>query len=116
MELLYIWMEKHVGISDISLNFSNQYRFALNQKEKSLTVTPTESYTANFFSDNCTNVTGLIGANGTGKTSVLRYIIEHCTDGINSSAPKGSIIVFKNSKTFYYYSSIDIVLLGSLKK
>lgn len=112
MELLYIWIEKHGGIADMSLNFSNQYRFTLNQKEKSLTVTPTESFTPNFFSENCTDVTGLIGANGAGKTSILRYIIEYCTDGINNNEPKGSIIIYKSSKKFYYYSTIEINFRG----
>src|SRR5690349_10405225 len=108
MELLYIWVEKYGGIADVSLNFSNQYRFAFDAKENKLTVRSTEFYTSNFFSDNITNLTGIIGANGAGKTSVLRYIIEHCTDGIHNNEPKGTIIVYKSTQKFYYYSSVNL--------
>lgn len=112
MELLYIWIQKYGGIADVSLNFSNQYRFVFDAKENTLIVKSTEFYIPNFFSENITNLTGIIGANGAGKTSVLRYVIEHCTDGIHNHEAKGTIIVYKSAQKFYYYTSIGLNLGG----
>lgn len=112
MELLYIWVDKYSGIADVSLNFSNEFRFTFNKEQGSLIVKATEFYTPNFFSENITNLTGIIGANGAGKTSVLRYIIEHCTDGLHNKETKGSIIVYKSGQMLYYYSYINLKLGG----
>lgn len=113
MELLFIWVKQFRALSDANLNFSNANRFHFDTESKTLSIQPSENFIPKFFGENISNLTGIIGENGTGKTSILRYILQYCTDGVNED-DKDAILVFKdNALNYYYYSSFDIVVQGS---
>ncbi|MGC4038683.1 MAG: AAA family ATPase [Chitinophagaceae bacterium] len=109
MELAYIRINNYKGLSGIDLNLSNQFRFSFQEKENSIEVRLTENYIRGFFAENVTNFTGIIGQNGTGKTSVLRYIVQYFGHG-NNEIDEKSIAVFYNRKKFYYYAPAGIKL------
>lgn len=113
MELLYIWIKKYKGISDIGINLSNQYRFDYNQEEQKITIKAAENYIPGFFGSNISNLTGLIGENGTGKTSILRYAMQYLSSG-NSDTDEGAVVLFYGNQRFYYYSTQNIAFYGLL--
>ncbi len=91
MELLYIWVEELNNIKHQGFNFSLQKKFKFepkfendNPKER---ITGGKLYHENienvlpktFFDKNIMNVTGIVGKNGTGKTS-LTNMISHIID------------------------------------
>ncbi|MFC0184187.1 AAA family ATPase [Pseudarcicella hirudinis] len=104
MELLYIWIENYKGISQIGVNLSNKYRFNYKKDTNTLTFKETPNYTADFFADNISNLTGLIGKNGTGKTTILRYIIDYLSDGTaEEDLNKDSFFIYSKESIIYYY-------------
>lgn len=103
MELLYIRVRTYKGLNDIDLNFSNQFRFHFMEKTNTVEIKETENFIDNFFGNNISNFTGLIGQNGTGKTSVLRYIMQYFGNG-NNEIDEKSIAIFYSKKKFYYYA------------
>jgi hypothetical protein len=107
MELLYIWIKKYRGLKEIGLNLSNQYRFQYDEKHNKLNVKSTENFIPKFFGENISNFTGIIGENGAGKTSALKYIIEYCSGGIHNNEDKQAIVIFKNKDKILYYSHLD---------
>ncbi|WP_338813298.1 AAA family ATPase [Bernardetia sp. Wsw4-3y2] len=91
MELLYLWIEKYKNIEKQGFNFSPQYHFEYDEDTKELSVDKkgNEDFYKDFFklketsdtgSDGSeqlgeiTNVTAIIGENGTGKSSILQAI------------------------------------------
>lgn len=110
MELLYLWIKEYKGLKDIGLNLSNQYRFHYSLKENILDINYADNYIPEFFGENVTNFTGIIGENGTGKTSVLRYIIEYCAGGIHGNDDKQAIIFVRKSNKLHYYSFLNFKL------
>jgi len=89
MELLYIWIEDYKNIKRQGFNFSPKHRFDFVSNEleggnvKSGTLkhqTTNEDYPSNFFGDEITNITAIIGANGSGKSNMLEWILSKlCT-------------------------------------
>jgi hypothetical protein len=103
MELLYIRINSYKGLSGIELNFSNRFRFHYNEKQNILEITKTENFIDGFFANNVSSFTGVIGQNGTGKTSVLRYIMQYYGSE-NHDNDENSIAVFGDDKKLYYYA------------
>ncbi|MCU0439434.1 MAG: ATP-binding protein [Raineya sp.] len=83
MELLYIWIEEYKNIKEQGFNFSSKHRFEfIPEKDKDgkivggkLCHEENSNHIENFFGENITNVTAIIGENGAGKSSLLEIII-----------------------------------------
>jgi len=75
MELLYIWIEDYKNIYRQGFNFSPKYKFEFDFDKNELTHKKIEStLPENFFGDNIVNVTGIVGKNGVGKTTLIKAI------------------------------------------
>ncbi len=101
MELLYIWIEKYKNIENQGFNFSPKYRFKFENETLTCTENPDAISTGTFFheSENITNVTAIIGENGSGKSSVLEAIIQKISFKDNW---QGVFFVFKRQEDTYY--------------
>ncbi len=75
MELLYIWIEDYKNIHHQGFNFSPKYRFDYNPETKELTCGEKQGLPDDFFGKDITNVTAIIGENGSGKSSVLEFLL-----------------------------------------
>ncbi|WP_338814226.1 AAA family ATPase [Bernardetia sp. Wsw4-3y2] len=90
MELIYLWVEKYKNIKNEGFNFSPKYHFEYISETNTLEFVENETvilYQESFFGEHITNVTAIIGQNGSGKSSVLECLL----------APKegNCILVFK---------------------
>jgi ABC-type multidrug transport system ATPase subunit len=79
MELVYLWVEDYKNIHKQGFNFSPRFRCEYDEVTKELTIVDKdetgESYPKNFFGDNI-NVTAIVGENGSGKSSVMEFLLE----------------------------------------
>jgi predicted ATP-dependent endonuclease of OLD family len=75
MELLYVWIEKYKNIEKQGFNFSPRYRFQFNPATNELTQPGKNEVIENFFGDRISNVTAIIGENGSGKSNLLEAIM-----------------------------------------
>ncbi len=77
MELLYVWIEKYKNIEKQGFNFSPKYRFSFDENTKKLR--PDEGrrnkVIDNFFGEKISNITAIVGENGSGKTSIIQFLI-----------------------------------------
>lgn len=108
MELLYIWIKHYKGIRDLGLNLSNEFRFQFDEENRKLVVAHVDNYIPHFFAENITNLTAVIGENGAGKTTALRYIVEYLSGGIHNHQDEQGLVVFKQGEKISYYSSSEI--------
>ena len=79
MELLYIWANrsKDEQIIREGFNFSPEYNFFIEIQENTFSIKNDSNWRGKpsvFKSDIISNVTAIVGKNGTGKTSLLDYI------------------------------------------
>lgn len=82
MELLYIWIDNYKNINRQGFNFSPKYRFEFtpttNEKDEvtggDLTCTEND-FPDNFFCEGISNVTAIVGENGSGKSNLLELIM-----------------------------------------
>lgn len=116
MELLYIWIEGYKNIKRQGFNFSAQYRFEFepsfdeNDTEKKTVTGGTlkelpanPNYIENFFGKNITNVTAIVGENGSGKSSVLNLIKDNLATEVKTDFSDDLIgfIIYVNEGIFF---------------
>ncbi len=74
-ELIYIWInrDKNNCFHQMGFNFSPQFLVIFNETNRKLSIEASDKLNI-FREGNITNVTALIGENGTGKTTLLKYL------------------------------------------
>lgn len=73
MQLLYVWIEEYKNIKKQGFNFSSEFLFEYDDKNGELTIKNNPNYIKNFFEDNISNVTAIVGKNGSGKSSITNF-------------------------------------------
>lgn len=119
MEILYLYFlqSPEVRIGNQDINFGGQYRFTYNNEHKQLTVSENHYFIDDFFSlrtnsedsAKISNVTSIIGENGSGKSSLLRLIKSNFADG--SAGIRNPLIVALKSGgriIVYHFEEIGI--------
>lgn len=124
MELLYVWIRKYHNIHNQEFNFSKKYICELD-KEKNINIDiKQDAIPEDFFKINSNsysqqfgqiiNITGIVGENGTGKSSILDYIIERINCFVSGEFDKFEkdeqiLAIFKEENTLYIYVNSIII-------
>lgn len=74
MELQYIWIQDFRNIHDCGFNFGSNSIYNYSKESNALKSKSIENVIPNFFHSNITNISGIVGRNGTGKSNVLELI------------------------------------------
>lgn len=119
MELLYLYVRDYGILKDASFNFSDKYRFKFDKDKQSLTCDKRgHQLPDKFFSINptkkdvVTNVSALVGDNGSGKSSVARFLSELFRGEFFHDDRKelsDFILIWKHDLTVYYDTNLTTV-------
>ncbi|WP_167596475.1 AAA family ATPase [Leeuwenhoekiella sp. ZYFB001] len=109
MELLFIHIRKPYGtLENKSFNLSSKFDINFNKENNELNISNNTNSLKDFFGKNITNVTCVIGENGVGKTTFLRYIKELYFERRNEiDVREGDIIVYQKSNKIVVHTSIN---------
>ena len=120
MELVYLWVEKYKNIKKQGFNFLP--RFECKYEDGKLTICDkkdkkckdkkecqnfcNESYMDNFFGNNI-NITAIVGKNGSGKSSILEFILDRLASK-DEVVPKKFIFLYLYNEKLYEYNNFDL--------
>ncbi|WP_259016671.1 hypothetical protein [Emticicia fluvialis] len=71
MELLFTWIENYRNIRRQGINFSSEFNISFDHQKNVLSIERKQNHIPNFFGNGISNVSVIVGENGTGKTSIL---------------------------------------------
>lgn len=119
MELLYIYILNYRNtFVKQEFNFSTQWRFHYEESQQALNVAENPLYLERFFElpdrmeeeGKVVNVTGVIGKNGAGKTTVLDFIKENLVEGAGVVESPAIIVVKQGrDKRVYTHTSLSVL-------
>lgn len=87
-KICYIWVENFRNFQNTGFNFASDEKYYFDREEKKIFKEPVQRLPLNFFGSSITEVTGLIGRNGSGKSNVLELvckILKGGKSGLNTS-------------------------------
>lgn len=108
MELIYLWVNKYKNLSG-GYNLSAKYK--VTAQADTLVVNHDENYIENLFDPTeRVKISGIIGENGCGKTSILKTVISliynhHLTSNKRASTPVDSFLLLEMDRKFYYINN-----------
>jgi len=116
VELIYLWVEDYKNIHNQGFNFSS--KFNCHYDGETLTIDDNvdkdgnKQYIENFFGDNI-NVTAIVGKNGSGKSSILEFILDMFAERHNMYL-KNFIFIYFYEKKLYKYSNFKYKIFSNL--
>lgn len=102
MQLAYLYIHEYKGIKHLACPFTSKYNFrttvnSTNPNEIRLSIEFNKDHISDYFSDsNISEITAIIGQNGAGKSSILRWIRKSLDDH-NTGFWESVILVFETS-------------------
>lgn len=118
MELVYLWVEEYKNIRNQGFNFSPRFECEYDGEnlkvcDKKKNECKNNEYLENFFGKN-TNVTAIVGENGSGKSSIyeLLFNLIH-NEEINNL--KAYIVIYNDKENDYFCSDSNIKINGNIK-
>jgi len=75
MEIKYIWIKKYKNIENQHFVFDTKTDFHFSENPNFLSINPQKKNDFKLFPDNISNITALIGKNGSGKSSIIETLI-----------------------------------------
>jgi len=103
MELVYLWVEDYKNIHRQGFNFSPRFECKYDNVKNELTIDENKDYIKNFFGENI-NITAVVGKNGSGKSSVLEFILNRLANKYED-IPNNFILIYLYDSNLYEYSN-----------
>ncbi|PKQ89386.1 hypothetical protein CXK86_20270 [Paenibacillus sp. BGI2013] len=118
MELLYIYIDSYKGLFENQhFNFSDEFRFEYVKEREELQVEKNQLAQPNFFrikdrsypeSGKIINITGIIGKNGAGKTTILDFIKENLLESSEGLREKAIVVTRNEQGQFFIHQNQDL--------
>lgn len=104
LKLCFIWVEQFRNFRNVGLNFSSSCKFEYDKDSNSIFSEDISSLPNDFFGERITEVTGLIGKNGSGKSNALELLCKVLKGGY-STISGNFIIITKSNEIFTVHQS-----------
>jgi predicted ATP-binding protein involved in virulence len=103
-------VEEYKNIQKQGFNFSPRFNCKYDPDRNELIIDKNDDYIENFFGDNI-NVTAIVGKNGSGKSSVLEFILDRLANR-HDVYPKNFIFIYFYKNKLYQYSNFTYTIVS----
>ncbi|WP_257144713.1 AAA family ATPase [Bacillus toyonensis] len=106
MQILYLWINQEKYLENLSLNFGGEFSFDIKDDNLTIEKNPVFIkdffYTKNFLNTSCkiNSVTGIVGENGTGKSTILESIMNLIEE--RNTIDFDFFIIYENQNNYYF--------------
>lgn len=107
--LCYVYIYEYKCLKDIELVIDCHYNYKYDKEKKTLKITENKDFPDKFWGENIYSITGLVGNNGAGKSTIMSFLLHFLVDGSACGAVNGIIVYENNRKLFYYGENVTVI-------
>jgi hypothetical protein len=111
MQLQYLWIKEYKNIKEQGFNFSSKFLFNYDPTTGKLDIQENEKHIPDFYGETISELSAIVGENGTGKTNVIDFI---CREVIYNQL--STSIVFVIAQNIYYTEELKCKVIDYYKK
>lgn len=113
IHLCYIYIESYKKLRQVGIAIDSHYQYNLDIQNKCLTIEERTSIPNDFWGTGIYSLSAIVGGNGVGKSTILRFILEAVIEGSAvSDELQGCIIFMRNGKLYRYRINCDLKIFG----
>lgn len=98
--LCYVYIESYKRLHQVGVVIDTHYQYNLNLQERSLKIERNNSFPKNFWGNGIYSLSAIVGGNGVGKSTILRFILDAVVEGA-ADQDLQECIVFERDGTLY---------------
>lgn len=117
MKLLFIFIPRYKTLKNQIVKFSNNYSISYSKVDNGIIISDNKTKIhGSFFGKENLNIYGIIGKNGSGKSTVLELIIKLLGNDISLKKIPMVIGIFKNKTINFYDNDSNLNLINKTKE
>ncbi len=110
--ICYIFLYSYRLLKNIGVSFDPHYLFSM--EGDTLHIEKTDVLPEGYFGRSVYSVTSIVGNNGAGKTSALRFLMEAVVDGYHAHGINGIVVYEKDGRLCIYQPNKEDAPLVSI--
>lgn len=107
--LCYVYIYEYKCLKDIELVIDCHYKYKFDKEKKNINITNNKDFPNKFWGESIYSITSLVGNNGTGKSTIMSFLLDFLVEGSASRSVNGIIIYEQNGTLFYYGKDISVI-------
>ena len=99
--LCYVYINDYKCLKDVEIIIDSRYNYKFDRGNRTIDITDNNAYPADFWSDNIYSLIGIVGNNGAGKSTVMKFLLDNIVDG-SAYESKGNIFIYEEDGVLSY--------------
>ena len=107
LHICYIYIYDYQCLHNVDITFDHRYNYSYNPDKAVLNISaPTKKLPEKFWGAGIWSLTGIVGNNGAGKTTVNRFLLDAVVEGLTTKDLNG-VIVYENNDVLLVFHNTD---------
>lgn len=103
--ICYIYIFDYQSLHNVGVSFDHRYNYAFDNEKLELSISvPSTKLPEGFWGSRIWSLTGIVGNNGAGKTTVNRFLLNAVVEGLTTKDIKGIYVYEGQGKLYVYYN------------
>ena len=102
--ICYAYIYKYKALHDVELTFDAHFAFHFDKETRTLQIESSNTLPRDFWGNGIYSLSGLIGDNGTGKSTALCFLLDALVNGSSKKEANGIIVYEENGRLFIYHN------------
>lgn len=109
-KLCFVYIEDYLCLKEVGLSFNSEYNYRVDKESKTINITPNENYIKGFWGKGVSELTAIIGNNGAGKSTSIRFLLGCLVSGVEADIDglKGLVIWKENGKWCLWNNNMTV--------
>lgn len=112
IHLCYIYIEFYKKLRQVGIAIDSHYQYNLDIQSKCLTIEEKTSIPNDFWGTEIYSLSAIVGGNGVGKSTVLRFILDAVVEGAANQDLQGCIVFERDGNLYKCTRNCELNIIG----